>query len=94
MSVKVIVRVVPIPSMPEFRLGSDWLEAIELTVHLLKPASLAAFVLAIWRFASDLGWTSDFLVSEGIFSHWQIWAALGVAMLSVHAQLTRRFLRS
>ena len=43
MSVKVIFRATPIQLLPEFRLGGDVLEVLYLFIHLLKPASLAAF---------------------------------------------------
>lgn len=25
--------------------------------------------------AEDLGWAGDFVVSKGLFSHWQVWIA-------------------
>ena len=93
MSVKVIVRVAPIDFWPEIRLGAEFREAIDLTVHLLKPASLAVFLLAMWRFSADLGWTSEFLFADGILSRWQLWAALGTAMLAGEAALSRRLAR-
>lgn len=94
MSVKVIVKVAPVFELPEIRLGADIQQALELTVHLLKPASLAAFVLAFWRFAADLNWTSDFLISDGVLSHWQIWTALGISMLAAQSYLVRRMTRA
>lgn len=94
MSVKVIVRVAPVMAWPEFRLGPDFMQAVELLVHLLKPASMAAFLLAFWRFSADLGWTSDFMIAEGVMSHWQIWAALGMSMLAGQSFLSRRLVRN
>lgn len=45
---------------------------------LLMPAVLLAYVLGIWRLASDLGMAGEFAIS-GIFSHWQVW--IGMAAL-------------
>jgi len=47
---------------------------------LLQPAVLAAFVLAAWRFGTDIGWTRDFVIPTGPFSHWQTWLAIAVAL--------------
>ena len=93
MSVKVLVRSLPAFALPDIHIGQDLLEAIELLVHLLKPASLAAFVLALWRFSSDLGWTSEFVVSDGLLSHWQIWAVIGLSMLGLQSLIANRLAR-
>lgn len=90
MSVKVIIRAVPLQFLPDFQLAPGFLDALRLLLHLLKPASMAFFVLAAWRFAQDLGWTADFVISEGTFSHWQVWAALGFALLGVHSEVEKR----
>ncbi len=47
---------------------------------LLKPVAVIALVLGIWRFGTDIGWTEDFVISNGLFSHWQIWIALAIAL--------------
>jgi hypothetical protein len=47
---------------------------------LLQPAVLAASVLAAWRFGTDVGWTRDFVIPTGPFSHWQTWLAIAVAL--------------
>ena len=51
-----------------------------LLIILLTPASLIALVFALWRFSADLGWTGAFVISDGFFSHWQVWMALAVAL--------------
>jgi hypothetical protein len=94
MAVKVIVRTSFALEWPEIKLGADFLEALELVVHLLKPASLAAFLLAFWRFGADLGWTSEFLISDGLMCHWQLWVALGMSMIASEGYLSRRFVRA
>jgi hypothetical protein len=55
---------------------------------LLMPAVLMAYVLGIWRLASDLGMAGEFAIS-GIFSHWQVWIALGAALHIGSASLNR-----
>ncbi|MDP2996843.1 MAG: hypothetical protein Q8N47_05090 [Bryobacterales bacterium] len=47
---------------------------------LLTPAALMAFALAFWRFGADMNWTGRFAIPDGLFSHWQVWGAVGVAM--------------
>lgn len=47
---------------------------------LLAPASMIAMVFGIWRVGADLGWTGAFVISDGFFSHWQVWLALAVAL--------------
>jgi len=58
-------------------------------VTLFTPVSLAAFVLAAWRLASDIGWASAFAIETGIFSHWLVWAGIGLMTQFVAATLGR-----
>ena len=46
---------------------------------LLRPASLMAFVFGIWRVGADMRMAGEFPISEGVFSHWQVWIAAGFA---------------
>ena len=55
---------------------------------LLIPAALMAYVLSIWRLASDMGMAGTFAIS-GIFSHWQVWLAVGVALQACSYSLNR-----
>jgi hypothetical protein len=55
---------------------------------LLMPAVLMAYVLGIWRLASDLGMAGEFAIS-GIFSHWQVWIALAAGLHIGSASLNR-----
>jgi hypothetical protein len=56
---------------------------------LLIPASLMAYTLGFWRLASDLGVAGEFSVT-GIFSHWQVWIAMGV-LLNLAAVVLNRY---
>ena len=47
---------------------------------LMTPAALMAFALAFWRFGADMQWTGRFAIDEGLFSHWQVWTAMGVTI--------------
>src|SRR5258708_26741822 len=55
---------------------------------LLVPASLMAYVLGIWRLASDMNMAGSFGIT-GLFSHWQIWLILGVLLQIASSMLNR-----
>lgn len=59
---------------------------------LLQPAAVMAGVLAFWRFSADLQWTSEFAISNGLLSHWQVWLAIfaGLEFLAVALNRTGR----
>jgi hypothetical protein len=45
---------------------------------LMTPLSLMAWALGIWRLAAGMKWTGEFAITEGIFSHWQVWFAVAI----------------
>src|ERR1035438_9385272 len=47
---------------------------------LLTPVALMAFALGIWRIAAGLQWAGNFAISSGVFSYWETWIGLGVAL--------------
>lgn len=49
-----------------------------LLAWLLGPLSLIAYAFTAWRVASDIGWSSSFFITAGLFSHWLVW--LGIAL--------------
>jgi hypothetical protein len=51
-----------------------------IAASLLSPASLMAIALGFWRLCADLNWMDEFAISTGLFSHWQVWIALGILM--------------
>jgi hypothetical protein len=57
---------------------------------LLTPASVMAAVLAFWRLAADLKATGQFPISDGLFSHWQVWLA-AAASLQLSAFVLERY---
>src|SRR5579862_9570020 len=56
---------------------------------LLTPLALMAYVLGLWRLASDMGFAGEFGIT-GLFSHWQIWMIVGVA-LQLSGSLLNRY---
>jgi hypothetical protein len=48
-----------------------------------------AYVLGMWRLASDMGMAGAFVIT-GLFSHWQIWMAIG-ALLQLCAWILNRY---
>ena len=47
---------------------------------LMAPLALMAWALGCWRLAADLKWTGEFAITQGLFSHWQVWFAVGIAV--------------
>jgi hypothetical protein len=60
--------------------------------HGLNLASVVALLLALWRLSNDLNWTNWFAISQGLFSHWQLWLALAI-LLQVAATILQRYSR-
>ena len=58
-----------------------------ILVALLTPAALVALVMGIWRVCTDLGWAGAFLITDGFFSHWQVWIALSVGLKMLSSTL-------
>jgi len=54
--------------------------AMNVLPALLSPAAVVALVLGLWRVSADLGWTEEFLIANGFFSHWQVWIALAIGL--------------
>lgn len=59
------------------------------TAALLTPFSLMAFALGTWRLAADLNWTKQFAISQGVFSHWQVWFAMAFILQAAAVMLNR-----
>ena len=59
-------------------------EAAKLIGAFLTPAAVLALVFGLWRLGLDLGWTANFPIARGLFSHWLVWiaAAIGLRMTS------------
>jgi len=51
---------------------------------------MLALVFGLWRVSADLGWTDDFVIASGFFSHWQVWIALAIALKFAGSSLQAR----
>ena len=47
---------------------------------LMTPIALMAWALGFLRLEADMKWAGEIAISPGLFSHWQVWFALGVAV--------------
>jgi hypothetical protein len=56
---------------------------------LMVPAAVAAYTLGGWRIASDLEIARNFVIARGLFSHWQVWIALGAGIHACAMSLSR-----
>ena len=56
---------------------------------LLYPTALMVYLLGLWRLASDMGFATEF-TAYGLFSHWQVWIAMG-ALLQGAASILNRY---
>ncbi len=59
------------------------------TAALLTPSALVAFTIFFWSVAAEFHWTSNFFVSTGLFSHWQMWLFIAGAFLGLARLLNR-----
>jgi len=66
---------------PAIHLTMTWtLNAAAPAAFLIRHCALAAGVLGLWRLGADLGWTQEFFIASGVWSHWQTWLALAAAL--------------
>ena len=68
-------------------------EFASLAAALLTPAAALSLVLGVWRLCADLKWTGEFVISRGLFSHWQVWIAMA-GLLQTCASVLNRYARS
>lgn len=71
----------------ERRLGKNRHVALAFGA-LLTPLVLMAYVLGLWRLASDMGFAGEFGIS-GLFSHWQVWMIIGALLQLTGSALNR-----
>ncbi len=67
-------------------------QAALVASSLMTPVALMAWALGGWRLLADLKMAGEFAISSGLFSHWQVWIALGV-IFQFAAFLLHRFAR-
>jgi hypothetical protein len=60
---------------------------------LLTPAAVVGCVLALWRLTADFKATSEFPITSGLLSHWQVWLG-GAAILQLCVIALNRYGKS
>ena len=83
--VRVRVRLKP-PDKPH---RPSWEAMVGLSLRWLNPLSALACVLALWRLCYDLNWAGWFAISDGFFSHWQVWLATAIVLQVLQTMLER-----
>jgi|SRR5579871_1261805 len=68
-------------------------EAASALAAFLTPAAVVVLGFGIWRLGTDLGWTGQFIFSNGLFSHWQVWLALAAVLKLLASYILRANLR-
>lgn len=57
------------------------------TASVLAFAAMAGFVVCGWRWGNDLQMFDSFPFVEGVFSRWQVWFGLGLALQTLSSAL-------
>lgn len=70
-------------------LGETAQQFASLLSDLMGPAVFLAYSFAAWSFASNLGWTSAFLVSSGPLSNWLVWLVFAI-VINIAASILKR----
>lgn len=66
---------------PRIRRGSGKNRRVALAVAaLLWPAVLTAYVLGLWALGAEIQLTGTFGIAHGVFSRWQVWLAVAIAL--------------
>jgi hypothetical protein len=60
-----------------------------LAASLLTLVSISCGALGLWRIGTDLNWAGDFVFSQGLLSHWQVWIGAAIAVQYGGWRLTR-----
>jgi len=47
---------------------------------LLVPVCVMAWMFALWALGADMNLTGSFAFSNGLLSHWQVWAGIAIVL--------------
>ncbi len=64
-------------------------KAARLLASFLTLVSLSFAIFGFWGLCEDMGFAGDFVFSDGILSHWQVWMAAAAAVQYGCWRLTR-----
>jgi hypothetical protein len=51
-----------------------------LSASLLTLVAIGCGSLGLWRMGADLEWAGDFVIQDGLLSHWQVWVGAVIGM--------------
>jgi hypothetical protein len=51
-----------------------------LSAGLLTLVAIGCGSLGLWRVGADLEWAGDFVIQDGLLSHWQVWVGAAIGM--------------
>jgi len=57
---------------------------------LLSPLAALCVAIAFWRLGQDIGFAREFFITDGPFSHWQVWFAVAGCLIAASTWLNRR----
>ena len=60
-----------------------------LSASVLTLVSICFASMGVWRLTEDVDLTGDFVYTEGLLSHWQVWIAAAVLTQYTGWKLTR-----
>jgi hypothetical protein len=84
---KIAVRESKAPAKPLPRSQRVALRSLAL---FLVRMGLGSLGMAAWRIASDLGLPIPFVITGGVFSHWQVWFSAAVLLVGSAGLVARR----
>lgn len=54
--------------------------SVSMLGFLLSPVAVLAGALGAWRLGAEQGWTSQFLIADGLLSRHQLWFAVAIGL--------------
>ena len=63
------------------------MDVVKLGSDLLTMAAISCASFGVWRMGVDFGWASDFVIQNGLLSHWQVWIGATAGALYLNSRL-------
>jgi hypothetical protein len=63
------------------------MDIVKLGSDLLTIAAISCASFGVWRMGVDFGWASDFVIQNGLLSHWQVWIGATAGFLYLNGRL-------